>query len=166
MNNYIVTINDSKKEVKVLDQNRIIFDGNELKVSVSKVSKHLYLIKIGNKAFELTTNKLSNETYSFLIDGNYYEASVRTTLREKAYEYLKNKERLTHSDEIKAPMPGLVLKIKKHVGDEVKIGESLVTLEAMKMENDLRSPASGIITEIKAEEGQSVEKGEIILKIE
>ncbi len=166
MNSYIVTINDSKKEVKVLAQNRIVCDGKELEVSTSKVNKHLYSIKIGNQVFELTTNKLSNESYSFLIDGHYYKASVRTTLREKAYEYLKNKEKLTHSDEVKAPMPGLVLKIKKKVGDEVKIGESLVTLEAMKMENDLRSPASGKITEIRAEEGQSVEKGEIILNIE
>ncbi len=166
MNNYIVTINDLKKDIKVFDSNRISIDGNEVEVNLSKVSKHLYLLKIGDKVFELTTNKLDNESFSFLIDGHYYEASVRTTLREKAYEYLKNKEKLSHSDEIKAPMPGLVLKIKKKVGDEVKIGESLITLEAMKMENDLRSPASGVITEIKAGEGTSVEKGETILNIE
>jgi biotin carboxyl carrier protein len=63
-------------------------------------------------------------------------------------------------------MPGMVLRLKKRVGDTVEMGESVVILEAMKMENDLRSPSSGIIKEVIVKEGVSVEKDSILLTIE
>jgi biotin carboxyl carrier protein len=63
-------------------------------------------------------------------------------------------------------MPGMILKIKKKVGDEIEQGDSLLILEAMKMENDIRSPVSGKVKEIKIKEGQAVEKGISILVIE
>ena len=123
------------------------------------------MLKVGNKVYEITTTKISNEKYSFLLDGYYFETTVRTNLKEKAVEYLKNKKDLVHNDEVIAPMPGLIVKLKKRTGDEVKIGESLLTLEAMKMENDLRSPATGIIKSIYFKEGENVEKGATILII-
>jgi biotin carboxyl carrier protein len=166
MNDFIVTVNDEKRIVKVSDNNHVIIDGKKVKVELSKVNKHLYLLKYGNKVFEVTTTKLSNEKYSFLVTGNYFETTVRTSLREKAVEYLKLKQKLSHHDILKAPMPGLLLKIKKKEGDSVEMGESIAILEAMKMENDIISPATGIIKEICKKEGSSVEKDEIILKIE
>ncbi|MBE0570913.1 MAG: hypothetical protein IH618_05145 [Ignavibacteriaceae bacterium] len=60
---------------------------------------------------------------------------------------------------VKAPMPGLILRIKKNVGEKVEQGESVIILEAMKMENDLKAPASGIIESIFVTEGSAVEKG-------
>jgi biotin carboxyl carrier protein len=61
--------------------------------------------------------------------------------------------------EVKAPMPGLILKVRKKVGDHVELGESVIILEAMKMENDLKAHASGIIENIYVTEGSAVEKG-------
>ncbi|MEW6654863.1 MAG: acetyl-CoA carboxylase biotin carboxyl carrier protein subunit, partial [Bacteroidota bacterium] len=90
----------------------------------------------------------------------------RTRLQETANELLRNKQKTTHHTEVKAPMPGLLIKIKKKVGEHVDLGEPILVLEAMKMENDLRSPSSGIIKEINFQEGQSVEKGSVILIIE
>ena len=64
-----------------------------------------------------------------------------------------------HHLNVKAPMPGLILKIKKNVGEKVEQGESVIILEAMKMENDLKAPTSGIIEEVFVKEGSAVEKG-------
>jgi pyruvate carboxylase subunit B len=64
---------------------------------------------------------------------------------------------------IKAPMPGLVTKIHVKDGDEVKAGQGLVVLEAMKMENELKSDQNGKILRIDCEEGKAVEKGESLL---
>jgi len=63
-------------------------------------------------------------------------------------------------------MPGLLLKLKKNIGDLVTAGEPLLILEAMKMENEIRSPVNGIVKEILFKEGQSVEKNSIILTFE
>ena len=80
--------------------------------------------------------------------------------------FRKNKGKTVHHTEVKAPMPGLLIKIKKKIGDHVELGEPILILEAMKMENDLRSPSSGVVKEINFQEGQSVEKGASILVIE
>jgi biotin carboxyl carrier protein len=166
MNDFIVTIGKVKRTVKVLENNQVVLDGKNIGVEVSKVNQYLYLLKFGNKVFEITTNKLSDEKYGFLVAGRYFETFVRTSLREKAVEYLKQKQKLSHHEIIKAPMPGLLLKLKKKIGDSVEMGESIAILEAMKMENDIISSATGIIKEINVKEGATVEKDEIILKID
>ncbi len=166
MNELIVGIGNKKKSIKILDAENISVDGKEHKIMLSKVSDYLYLIKIDEKVYEVTTTKLSAEQYHFSIDGRFLEATVRTALQEKANEVLKQRESLSKLGIIKAPMPGLLLKIKRKEGEHVELGEPLIILEAMKMENEIRSPSSGIISEISYKEGDSVEKGSVILKIE
>ncbi|WP_373048888.1 biotin/lipoyl-containing protein [Vulgatibacter sp.] len=65
-----------------------------------------------------------------------------------------------------APMPGKVVKILCKVGDEVKEGQGLVVVEAMKMENELASPKDGVIKEIVAVENTSVESGAKLVVVE
>ncbi|MBU1920461.1 acetyl-CoA carboxylase biotin carboxyl carrier protein subunit [bacterium] len=71
-----------------------------------------------------------------------------------------------HHAEIKAAMPGLVVRINKQVGDPVKKGDPVLILEAMKMENEVRAPIDGVISEIRAKERGSVEKGDILIVFE
>jgi biotin carboxyl carrier protein len=70
----------------------------------------------------------------------------------------------TRVSEIKAPMPGMVLKIFAADGDEVKKGDNLFVLEAMKMENIIKSPADVVIKKIKIKPGDKVEKGQILIE--
>lgn len=65
--------------------------------------------------------------------------------------------------EIKAPMPGLVLKVLVEEGAEVKKGENLFVLEAMKMENIIKAPADVTVKTIKIKPGDKVEKGQILM---
>jgi biotin carboxyl carrier protein len=69
-------------------------------------------------------------------------------------------------NEIKAPMPGLILAIHKEVGQEVKENDTLLILEAMKMENALTSPRDGIIKSILIVTGQTVNKNELLIEFE
>ncbi len=69
-------------------------------------------------------------------------------------------------NEIKAPMPGLVLDIKVSEGSVVKKGDVLLVLEAMKMENNLKSPADGIVKKIVAKKGTAVEKNQLLISFE
>ena len=70
------------------------------------------------------------------------------------------------SGDVVAPMPGKVLDIKVSAGDEVKAGDVLLILEAMKMENDMTAPTDGIVKEVAVSEGQNVEADEILVKME
>jgi biotin carboxyl carrier protein len=68
------------------------------------------------------------------------------------------------TEEIKAPMPGLIIDIKVFEGDQVKAGDPLMVLEAMKMENILKSPTDGKIAQILAKKGEIVEKNRVLIK--
>ena len=75
-----------------------------------------------------------------------------------------NKTSSSAIQDIKAPMPGLMIDIKVQEGHEVKIGDPLIILEAMKMENVIKSPREGTIKSIMVKKGQSVEKNQILIK--
>jgi oxaloacetate decarboxylase alpha subunit/pyruvate carboxylase subunit B len=64
-----------------------------------------------------------------------------------------------------APMPGMIIRFEKNVGDDIKEGETAVILEAMKMENALTSPASGTVKAINFSSGDSVAKGAVLCVI-
>jgi biotin carboxyl carrier protein len=66
--------------------------------------------------------------------------------------------------ELKAPMPGLVLKVFAEEGMVVQKGDSLFILEAMKMENIIKSPVDAVVKSIKVKPGNKLEKGQILLQ--
>jgi biotin carboxyl carrier protein len=67
-------------------------------------------------------------------------------------------------NDIKAPMPGMVLNILVKEGDTVKKGDAILVLEAMKMENILKSPTDGLIKKIAAVKGTAVEKNQLLIQ--
>jgi biotin carboxyl carrier protein len=67
---------------------------------------------------------------------------------------------------VQSPMPGKVVKVLVAVGDEVKAGQGVVVVEAMKMENELKSPKDGKVKAVSAKEGQTVEAGQTLVTLE
>jgi biotin carboxyl carrier protein len=66
--------------------------------------------------------------------------------------------------EIMAPMPGVIQAVEVKAGDEVKRGQTVVVLDAMKMKNAIKSPRDGVIAEVSVEIGQSVSYGDVLVK--
>ncbi|MBN1968385.1 MAG: biotin/lipoyl-binding protein [Candidatus Delongbacteria bacterium] len=67
---------------------------------------------------------------------------------------------------VTAPLPGLVLSIPVKVGDQVKRGQLIMILEAMKMENDIPAEMDGVVKEIKVKAGETVVEGDTLLTLE
>ena len=67
--------------------------------------------------------------------------------------------------QVKAPMPGTILAVKKNVGEAVKAGDVIVVLEAMKMENDIVAPCAGTIKQITVQKGSTVETDTVLAVI-
>jgi biotin carboxyl carrier protein len=67
---------------------------------------------------------------------------------------------------VQSPMPGKVVKVLVAVGDEVKSGQGVVVVEAMKMENELKSPKDGKVKAVAVKEGQAVEAGQSLVTLE
>jgi pyruvate carboxylase subunit B len=68
--------------------------------------------------------------------------------------------------EVRAPMPGLVVRVGVEPGDAVRAGQGVVIVEAMKMENELKAPADGVVATVVVQAGQPVEKGQVLLVLE
>ncbi|HUW92273.1 MAG TPA: biotin/lipoyl-containing protein [Bacteroidales bacterium] len=66
---------------------------------------------------------------------------------------------------VKAPLPGVILQVLVRQGDEVKAGQTLCTLETMKMENAIKSDIAGIVSSVKIAPGQSVLQDELLIEI-
>ena len=166
MNDFIVSINTSKWNVKVLSDKELLVDEKKYNYELIPVCNNSYFLKLNNEVFELTSEKLNNEVFKILLNGNDFDVTIRTALQEKAFKLLENSAvSQQHHLDVKAPMPGMILKINKKAGEKIEQGESVIILEAMKMENDLKASASGIIENIFVKEGSAVEKGTVLFSI-
>jgi pyruvate carboxylase subunit B len=67
---------------------------------------------------------------------------------------------------LKAPMPGMVMKVAVEAGQRVAAGAALVVLEAMKMENELRAPTAAVVKGVRVKPGEAVEKGQVLVEFE
>jgi len=69
-------------------------------------------------------------------------------------------------NEVKAPMPGLLLNVMVKPGNQVFKGDNLLVLEAMKMENMIKSPTDGVVKSIEVEKSSAVDKNQVLIKFE
>lgn len=66
---------------------------------------------------------------------------------------------------VSAPMPGKILKVLVQPGAQVKNGQNIMVLEAMKMENEILAPSDGVVREVKVKEGDNVNTGDTLVVI-
>lgn len=104
---------------------------------------------------------VDGETFSVEINDPNAQGFVRSRRSKEG----KAKEVVANGS-LTAPIPGMIVELKKQVGDAVSVGETVVVLEAMKMMNNLSSTVDGVVKEIKYESGDSVSKGDVIMIID
>lgn len=139
--NHLDAIETSANEFHILDNNR----STEAIVLQSDFNKKQYTVKVNSNTYTVAIN----DTLDQLI-------------AELGFEIGSSKQ----VNDIKAPMPGLILEISIEEGQEVKEDDSLLILEAMKMENVITSPRNGIIKSIKVTQGETVDKNSLLIEFE
>ena len=123
-------------------------------------------VLLENVLFRGQTQKVSDRTYKTEADGLTYTVKIRNRWDEILDKLDMRKSGSQKQTQLKAPMPGLVLKISVQEGQEVSENESALILEAMKMENILKISQACVIKKIRVKEGEAVEKGQVLLELE
>lgn len=117
------------------------------------------------KASVLRSN-FNKKSYSIKVDNNDYDIVINDELDQQIEALGFEIGALKKVNNVKAPMPGLILEINVKEGQEVKENDALLILEAMKMENVINSPRDGVIKSIEVEQGKTVDKNALLIEFE
>ncbi|WP_026838937.1 acetyl-CoA carboxylase biotin carboxyl carrier protein subunit [Gillisia sp. JM1] len=160
---------DKKYKVKVNDSYEHQFtekDINSLDTQEVSPSKIHVLKDSSSFKTEIIKSDFLKKTYSIKINANIYEVQISNELdlliEEMGLTIVSSKI----VNDIKAPMPGLILDVLVEQGASVKEGDYLVVLEAMKMENTLTAPRNGVVKAISVKKGQTVDKNQLLIEME
>lgn len=162
---YTISTNNSSYKVEK-ENDGWKLNGENISIDQIQISETNYHIIKNDKTYDVDIIKFNKEDKTALIkvNGTKYELKVA----DKFDELLKNlgMDSLATKkvNNIKAPMPGLVLNILVEDGTVVKKGDALIVLEAMKMENILKSPTDGTVKKISVKKGVAVEKNQILIE--
>ena len=165
-----IIFNNAEREVEVNPSgefNGVIgdqsFDGDLIQLGPNQ----WHLIQ-NNRSYRIEVVRFEpdEKEFSLMING----VTISGEIKDK-YDLLLQKMGLSNLmaaavNEVKAPMPGLVLDIITEEGAEVSKGDSLLVLEAMKMENVLKSPTDGVVKSISVKPGEAVEKNQVLIEFE
>ncbi len=142
-------------------------NGEYCSVSLVEQNGNQFHFMVNNKKVIIESEGVHfSKTVILWLNGRKYSVELKDELGRLLDKMGMNNISTQAVKEIKAPMPGLVLKILVKEGDTVEKDDSLVILEAMKMENVIKSPGSGIVKTVKATQGKAVEKNDLLILFE
>jgi biotin carboxyl carrier protein len=166
----IATVLDRSFEIEMKKENgnlSIMVDNEPIELNYETDCKGLLsAIIVAGKRYEVRCDDLTGN-YRVSLWQKPYEVTFSGIETEQELKAISAAAQLHFPHRIiKAPMSGLVIAIHTTTGKDVKPGDSLLLLEAMKMQNEIRSPIAAKVLQIYAAVGKTVEKGEKILELE
>jgi biotin carboxyl carrier protein len=159
------TVNKKDFTIEHTDD-KLLVNGNALNWDVVNLNNgHFHILNEG-KSYQAEIIKTDPITKSVTlkINNNRYTVEVKDKFDLLLEKMGMSSATANKVNNIKAPMPGLIINLKVAEGDTVKAGDQLLILEAMKMENILKSPGDGVIKKIKVKKGDSVEKNQVLIE--
>jgi biotin carboxyl carrier protein len=162
---YKASVNGKQFEI-VSDKGSLTIDGEPVNWDMAEIGHGYFHIIHHHKSYraELVKHDEQAKTFSFKINGRIYTVALKNK-----FDLLLEKMGMTANavakvNNIKAPMPGLIIDLRVKAGDTVAAGDTLVILEAMKMENSIKSPGAATVRNVKVGKGDSVEKGQVLIE--
>ena len=131
---------------------------------VSQVSENVYHVIKDNRSFNVEVLEAEEGQQRIKVNGNLYETETIDKFDALLKKLGMEKGGAGKVNELKAPMPGLVLEISVEVGQAVTKGDRLLVLEAMKMENVIKSPTDATVASIEINKGETVEKNQVMIR--
>jgi len=156
-------LNNEKHEIEIKRVDEKVFakvDEREYVLEASEVEPNVYLMKFNNQIFQIyvapngIVNLKNHQLEIKIIDPKRLRGSGSANADADG------------TAEIKTAMPGKLVRILVEVGANIKHGEGVIVVEAMKMQNEMKSPKDGIVKEIRFSEGDTVNAGDVLAVIE
>jgi biotin carboxyl carrier protein len=146
----------------------ITIDGQAIDKDLVRIDNRTFHIIHKGKSYhaELVSINRDDKTCAVKVGTNIYSMQITDQYDELLHQLGMDNLTANKISEIKAPMPGLVIRILASEGDQVEKGGNLFVLEAMKMENVIKSVSDVKIKSIKVKAGDKVEKNQVVMVFE
>jgi biotin carboxyl carrier protein len=161
---YEIVINGARRSVEFTpvanDLSRVTatIDGRLVEADIIRISRGAYSILLAGRSLEVTAEETSN---GLLLRANGLEFQVEIFDPRSWRRGRSGGIEPEGRQQLVAPMPGKIVRVLVAAGQQVKAGQGLVVIEAMKMQNEIQSPKSGTVEKL-AREGQTVNAGEVL----
>lgn len=141
-------------------------NGQPLDWDLVSLGEGQFHIRYKDRGYPAEVVRIDRETKTveLKVGGQRYSVRLREDMDILMEKMGMNAAAGSKVNSVKAPMPGLIIDLRVKEGDEVKPGDALLILEAMKMENILKSPGAGTVKKVKIKKGDSVEKGQVLIE--
>lgn len=145
----------------------ILLNNQEITLDLRKINDHIYHIIRQNQSaqLEILEASFTAKKFIFKVNGKLITIVLKDSLDQLVEQMGMHAVQEATEQEVKAPMPGLILHVAVQEGQTVKAGDPLFTLEAMKMENVIKSPLTGEVTSVRVKAKQGVEKNQLLAVI-
>ncbi len=166
---YVVTVDGERVEVNVgPDGLRYGDESDRIDATVQDVEgTPIRMVSIGDSVHRVVVRRgATRGAYTLWIGGFRYEVEALDERTRTIRDMTGAGAGPAGPMPIVAPMPGLIVRIAVAPGDEIKIGDGVVVIEAMKMENELRAAGQGRVKAVLVSAGQAVEKGAVLVEME
>ena len=163
---YFVTLAGQTLEVEV-DGDKVTVGGRVVSATLSTVpGTPLRQLLIEDRSVDLALDEESRGRWALTRWGERWEAEVVDERTRHIRSLTGGSEGARGPAALRAPMPGLVVRVLVESGQAVAAGAGLVVLEAMKMENELKAAAEGTVGTVRVAAGEAVEKGQVLVELE
>ncbi len=165
---FFATIGGQTYEIDVEGAGQISVDGVPVAVDMERIGDgNLYSLLVDHRSHEaeVEANPGQRGRYYVLVSGTRFEVRVQDERARRLAPAQRKSEAGVSESTVRAPIPGLVVKVLVVPGQAVVEGETLLILEAMKMENDLKAPHAGIVHEVRVQPGAQVALGETLASV-
>jgi biotin carboxyl carrier protein len=163
---YVVLLDGQTIEVEV-EGDRVTVDGQSHSATLGFIpGTPLRQLLIDGRPLTLSVEAIGRGRWALAPKGERWEMEVLDERTRHIRTLASGGDQRRVAGALKAPMPGLVVRIQVQPGQEVEAGTPLVVLEAMKMENELKAPGPAVIKAIRVSQGDAVEKGQVLLELD
>jgi pyruvate carboxylase subunit B len=164
---YFVRINDEEHEV-LLDESGVHIGGQDVAAQVIPLDgTPVRMVTIGSEVHRVVVRPgATRGAYTLWLDGHRFDVEALDERTKAIRELSGAAAGPSGPAPLKAPMPGLIVRVNVQVGDQVQAGQGIVVMEAMKMENELKASAAGKVKSIVVTPGTAVEKGALLVELE
>ena len=143
-----------------------IVNGQPVTWDITRIQEGYFHILLENRSYraEIVEMDSARKTFLIKINGRKYPLVLKDKFDLLLEKMGMNTNAGARINNVRAPMPGLIIDLKVKNGDSVKAGDPLLILEAMKMENIIKAPGDATVKSVKVSLGEGVEKNQVLIE--